>query len=121
MLHPLFSTAITRPDLVLEHVSAYAGLFNAEAKAAGSQLLLRSAAWVMAALFGVVFLGLTGTALMLGLLQNQFHWVLVLVPAAALLMTLLARLRARQPLSTDHFSQLKNQVDGDLAALRLTA
>jgi hypothetical protein len=31
-----------------------------------------------------VFLGLAGTAVMLGMLHNQFHWALVAVPGVAL-------------------------------------
>ena len=86
MLHPFFSTIVKRPDLVLDHLSAYAALLHQEAASAGAELLTRVVAWLMAVMLGVVFLGLAGTALMLGLLQNQFHWVLVAVPGAALLL-----------------------------------
>ena len=121
MLHPVFSTLIQRPDLVMEHVSAYAALFNQEAKAAGSQVLVRGLAWAMAMVCGTVFLVLTGSALMLGFVQNQFHWILIAVPGTALLLTLIAIFKAKQPLPSEHFPQLKEQLDSDASALRMAA
>jgi len=119
MLHPLFSTLIKRPDLVVDHVSAYTALAHQEAVSAGTDLLTKAAAWVLAVLTGVVFLGLAGVAVMLGLMQNQFHWVLVLVPAVALLLVIVAIVRAMKPWQTDRFSELKAQLDSDIRALRM--
>ena len=121
MLHPLFSTLIQRPDLLVDHVSAYAALFNQEAKAAGSELLMRSLTWALAAACGSIFLLLTGIALMLGFLQNQFHWILVAVPGAALILTMIAVFRAKRPRPAEHFPELKAQVDSDVSALRMAA
>jgi hypothetical protein len=121
MLHPLFSTVVQRPDLVIDHVSAYAALFHQEASAAGSELLQRVLAWALAIVSGAVFLALSGTALMLGFLQNQFHWVLLAVPAAALALMLLAIAKARKPLTSERFPELKAQIDSDAQALRTAA
>lgn len=121
MLHPLFSTLIQRPDLVIDHVSAYGALLGQEAEAAGAQFLKRGIAGLLAVVCGAVFMSLTGIALMLGFVQNQFHWVLVLVPAVALMLTLIAIFEARKPLASEHFSEVKAQLDRDRAALRLAA
>ena len=121
MLHPLFSTVIQRPDLVMDHVSAYASLIHQEASAAGADLRTRLMAWLVALLAGVVFLALTGVAVMFGVMQNQFHWVLVAVPGVALLMTLFALMLARQSASEDRFSELKAQLESDARALRTLA
>lgn len=121
MLHPLFSTLIKRPDLVMDHLSAYAALFHEEASIAGSELLARAMAWVLAALSVFVFLGLAGTALMLGFMQNQFHWVLVAVPGFALMLTVTIVFRARRPLQSERFPELKAQIDSDAQALRRLA
>ena len=118
MLHPFFSTIVKRPDLVLDHLSAYAALLHQEAASAGAELLTRVVAWLMAVMLGVVFLGLAGTALMLGLLQNQFHWVLVAVPGAALLLAAVAVLLAKKPFQSERFPELKAQIDSDARALR---
>ena len=121
MLHPLFSTLIERPDLLMEHVSAYASLLGQEAKAAGGQILARALAWALGAVFGSIFLVLSGVALMIGFLLNQFHWILLLVPGVALILTVIAVVIARKPLSSEHFPELKAQLDGDASALRMAA
>ncbi len=121
MLHPLFSTLVQRPDLVVDHLSAYAALFQDEASSAASALVGRAVAWVLVALSAVVFLGLAGTALMLGLLQNQFHWGLVAVPGFALGLLLIAFFVAKKPLQSERFTELKAQMDSDKRALRSVA
>ena len=117
MLHPLFSAAIQRPDLVIGHLSAYVALIGDEAKGASSQLLTRVVAAFLAALCAAVFLTMTGVAVMLGFSQAQFHWALVAVPAFALALTLMAIFKATQPASADAFIELKSQLDKDLAIL----
>lgn len=121
MLHPLFSTLIQRPDLLAGHVSAYAALFNQEMKAIGTNVAMRIAAWALAVLCGFLFLSLAGVAVMLGFVTNQFHWALVAVPGIALLLTIAAFLKARQPMPQEHFPELKAQLDSDVDALRMAA
>lgn len=121
MLHPIFSTVIQRPDLVMNHLSAYGALFGQEAKNAGTQVARRALAWLMAVVCGSVFISMTGIALMMGLLLNQFHWVLVGVPGVALLATVIALVQATRPLDTEHFPELKAQLHDDANALRFAA
>ena len=121
MLHPLFSTIVQRPDLVLDHLSAYGALFHEEANSAGADFMRRIAAWLMAILAALLFLGLAGTALMLGFMQNHFHWMLVAVPGFALLLLIVAVTLARRAMSNDRFSELKAQLDSDAQALRSVA
>ena len=121
MLHPIFSTVIQRPDLLMVHLSAYGALFSQEAKAAGSQLAKRALAWLLAVMCGSVFISLTGIALMLGFVHNQFHWILAVVPGIALLATILALMQAKKPLDAEHFTELKAQFHSDASALRLAA
>lgn len=121
MLHPLFSTIVQRPDLVVDHLSAYGSLFHKEASSAGSELLAHALAILTVMLAGALFLGLTGAALMLGFLQNQFHWVLVVVPGVALLLLIVTILVAVKPLRVKRFSELKAQIDSDTQALRTVA
>lgn len=121
MLHPLFSTIVQRPDLVLDHLSAYGALFHEEANNAGADLAKRIAAWVVAILAALLFLGLTGTALMLGFMQDHFHWVLVAVPGFALLLLIFAVALAKKPMRSERFSELKAQLESDAQALRSVA
>ncbi len=118
MLHPLFSTLVYRPDLVMDHVAAYAGLLQSEAQQAGGQWLLRMLAWAGVAAGALLFVVFGGMALMLGLLLERFHWVLLGLPAACLLLSLLAYGRARRPVDAQAFADLKMQFDEDLRALR---
>ena len=119
MLHPVFSTLIQRPELVLDHVEAYAALLNQEARFATNQWIMFGVAWVLAGLCGCAFITFTGIALMLGFLHHQFHWILIVVPAAALLMTAVAVAKAKRALPADHFAELKAQIDDDARALRM--
>jgi|DEB19_MinimDraft_2_1074335.scaffolds.fasta_scaffold38938_2 hypothetical protein len=120
MLHPLFATLIKRPDLIADHIAAYAELISLESSGIGADWLKRGLAWALVLLGAVVFVIFSGIALMLGAL-NQFHWVLVAVPSGVLLLTLLAFLKARTPIDNDRFSELKAQVNNDLRALREAA
>jgi len=117
MLHPLFSTLVQRPDLVVDHLSAYGELLHKEASSAGAELLARFWAGLVAVLAWFVFLGLAGTALMLGVLQNQFHWVLLAVPGALLVVSV----TAMKPLRRERFPELKAQINSDTQALRTIA
>lgn len=121
MLHPLFSTIIQRPDLVMDHLSAYGALFHQEASSAGADLLARVVAGVVAILALVVFLTMTGTALMLGFLNNQFHWILLVVPGVSLLLLVVAVMFAKRPLKSEKFPELKAQIESDSRALHSAA
>ena len=116
-MHPIFSVLVSRPDLVADHLAGYAALMQEEASSAGSELARRAIAWGIAALGLIVFLVLAGVAVMLGALRGQFHWVLVLAPATALLVSLLGWLAARQRMPLRAFAQLKSQLDADAQAL----
>ena len=118
MLHPLFSTLIQRPDLVVEHLSAYGALFHQEATKAGSDLVKRYLAWVVAGICGLIFVLFAGFAVMLGTLQNQFHWVLLAVPGCAFLFMVVAIAKANASLTETRFADLKTQINSDVQALK---
>lgn len=105
----------------MDHLSAYGSLVHKEASSAGSELLARAVAGVVALLALAVFLGLAGGALMLGFLQNQFHWILVAVPGFALALLVIAVMVAKKPLKSERFPELKAQLDSDAQALRTVA
>jgi len=118
MVHPIFSVLITRPELVMDHVAGYAALVQEEASSVGLEVARRAIAWGVAVLGLIVFLVLAGVAVMLGAMQDEFHWALVLTPAAALVVCLLAWSVARQKLPARAFAELKAQLDADAQALR---
>jgi hypothetical protein len=118
MVHPIFAVLIKRPELVIDHVAGYAALVQEEASTVGVQVAKRVIAWGVAVLGLVVFLVLTGVAVMLGAMQGEFHWVLVAAPGAALLLSIGAWSVARQQLPAKAFAELKAQLDADAQALR---
>ena len=118
MLHPLFATLVRRPDLLLNHVSAYAALIQCEAAKAGADLRARSLAWAAFILGALVFGVLAGVALMLGVMLGRFEWVLVLVPGAVLLLTGLAWRKTRSAQESAYFAEVRVQLDSDVQALR---
>jgi hypothetical protein len=118
MLHPIFSTALQRPDLIVEHASAYGALLNKDAAAMGTQLVKRALAYLLTVICGSVFISLVGIAVMLGFLFDQFHWALVVVPSVALAMTVVSAIFASHSLTSSSFAEFKAQVSSDAQALR---
>ncbi len=117
-IHPIFSVLVSRPELVMDHMAGYAALVQQEASSVGVAIARRAVAWVVAALSFTVFLTLTGVAAMLGVMNSEFHWVLLVAPGVALAITLLAWSVARQPMPGAAFSEIKTQIDADAQALR---
>jgi hypothetical protein len=62
-------------------------------------------------------LGLTGTAIMLGVVQGGFHWVLVAVPGVSAAIAVIAGYIAARPIEFHGFHELRAQVDADIHAL----
>ena len=92
--------------------------FHQEASEAGTLLVTRTVAWALAAVCGVVFVLFAGVAVMLGILNNQFHWVLLVVPGSALSAMLFAITKAKAPLMQARFPELKAQIANDIEALK---
>lgn len=117
MLHPIFSVVLGRPELIADHVTNYAALARQEAQQTTRTLLARLIAGVLAAASTMLALGLTGMAVMLGVLHQDFHWVLVIVPGVAVVIALVAAYVAARPAGHDNFAELRAQFDADLRAL----
>ncbi len=118
MIHPIFSVLISRPELVVDHLANYAALARDEASSVGGQVGRRAIAWGVAALCFITFLVLAGVAIMLGAMHGEFHWVLIAVPCAALVIGAIAFSIARTQLPARAFSELRSQLDADAQALR---
>jgi hypothetical protein len=118
MVHPIFSVLITRPELVMDHVAGYASLMRDEASSVGLEVAKRAIAWGVTLFAFLVFLILAGVAAMLGAVEGQFHWALVVVPGIALAIGIGGFLVARKPLPEKAFTELKAQLDADAQALR---
>jgi len=118
MVHPIISVLITKPELVMEHVSGYAALMREEASTVGTAVAKRAIAWGVTLFAFLVFLILAGVAVMLGALHDRFHWSLVVVPGIALAISVAGFLLARQRLPEKAFTELKAQLEADAEVLR---
>lgn len=118
MLHPIFSVLISKPELVMEHVSGYAALMREEASSVGVEVAKRAIAWGVTLFAFLVFLILAGVAAMIGAVANQFHWTLVVIPGVALAISAGGFLAARKRMPEKTFTELKAQLDADAQALR---
>lgn len=119
MLHPLFTLLIRKPELVVEHLAGYGALVHEEVSDLGVQLCTRAAAWAAMAVMAIVFITLTGVAVMLGCALNSFHWALVAVPGFTLAVTVACFFYARTPMPGTRFDGLKAQIDADVQAMRI--
>jgi fatty acid desaturase len=117
MIHPIFSTVLGHPELIADHVANYGALIRQEAAQASRAAIARVVAGVLAAVSAMLALGLIGIAVMLGVLQGRFHWVLAVVPSAALLIAVVAGYLASRPTVFHAFADLREQVDADMQAL----
>ena len=117
MLHPIFSTVLGHPELVAEHIANYAALVRQESAQAGRGLVARIVAGVLAAASAMLALGLIGVAVLLGVLHGSFHWVLVVVPAVAVVIAALCAWYATRPSPSHGFDDLRSQLAADLQAL----
>ncbi|VTU21598.1 hypothetical protein [Variovorax sp. PBL-E5] len=119
MLHPIFSTVLGHPELIATHIANYGALVREEAAEASRVLVARLVAGMLAAVSAMLALGLIGVAVMLGVLDGRFHWVLVVVPGVAILIALIAIFVAARPTEFHGFSDLRAQLDADVRALHL--
>ena len=118
MLHPIFSVLVNRPELVIDHVAGYAALVQEEASSVSGEVAKRAIAWAAVGVGVLVFLVLAGVGVMLGVMQDRFHWVLVMAPAIPLLLSGAAWTIARRRLPAKAFTELKAQLDADAQTLR---
>ncbi|WP_173123529.1 phage holin family protein [Pseudaquabacterium terrae] len=122
MVHPMLKLLATQPELLAEHVAAYAELASAEASEAAQGLRQRTLLGGLAALLALLGLIFSGVAALLlaalPLREMPLPWVLLAVPAVPLIAALGCWLRMRTKPSTPKFVQLRQQVAADTALLR---
>ena len=122
MIHPLLRLIATEPQILGDHVEAYAELVGDEVKKTGSAWSLRLGLYLAALALLGVGLVLSGVAVMLwaALPPAGIHepWVLVAVPAASLLGVVVCVIAARRNPVENAFDNVKKQLNADMAMLR---
>jgi len=119
MFHPIYTTALRHPELIADHLANYAALAREEASQASQILIRRLIAGVLAVVTALMTLVLTGVAIMLYGVNDRFDWLLVIVPAVAALIAIVAALVAARPSPFHSFDELRTQFEADVIALRL--
>ncbi len=120
-IHPLLRLAATRPQLLVDHVEAYAALVNEEIGEAVS--IWKRRALLGATALGLLFVGavLGGMALMLWALTPaptiRAAWALSIVPAVPFVISLLCLLACRGE-APRPFKDVKEQLAADFTMLR---
>ncbi|MGH8795440.1 MAG: hypothetical protein ACREXI_00155 [Caldimonas sp.] len=122
MIHPLLHLIATRPELLGEHVEAYAELVGSEVDKTSRLWILRIACYAVAALLLTASVVFTGVALMLWAVvptaDMDMPWLLVAVPLVSLLVGAGCLWRARAAPEHRAFETVKQQLGADLAMLR---
>jgi hypothetical protein len=118
MIHPIYMTALRRPDLVAAHLRNHVALVKKEFADAGRSVAYKVVGAVVALVALLLALGLTGIALMLGALHGSTHWMLFAVPGVAWLLTAIGIVVAMKSSVHDDVQDVKDEVEADLAALR---
>ena len=117
-MHPIFSAALRRPDLLVDHASNYVALAKEEVSQTLHGVLKRVIGGAVAAVALILALGLTGVAIMLGMLDG-FAWSLVIVPGVAWLICAIGVAVAVQPGVAAGVQEMKHQLDEDRTALKV--
>lgn len=120
MVHPLVRLAASRPQMLAEHVAAYASLVTEEVAVAAAQMRRHVSLQLVG--FGCVGIGavLAGVALMLWALLPTVNmpWLLVLTPLIPVLCGIVALRIAASEEVRDPFAPLQRQLAADAAMLR---
>ena len=122
MIHPLFRTLATRPEVLAEHLGAYAQLVSVEASETTAQLR-NYALWAVGAMLGLALgTGMAGTALLLLAVvpvnDMPYPWLLIAVPAVPYVLAGFCVLQMRRRPPNCSFDLLREQVALDTALLR---
>jgi uncharacterized membrane protein YqjE len=122
MIHPLLRLAATEPQLLGDHVEAYASLVGEEVGKASTSLITRVVLFVGAALMVAIGLVLIGVALLLvsAIPSSDYPagWGLVVVPLVPFVIAAGCVMYARSKPSEKPFDNIKKQLNADMAMLR---
>ena len=122
MIHPLLQLIATKPQLLGDHVEAYAELVGAEVSKTSKMWISRVVSGLAAALLLTIFLVFTGVALMLWAVvptdSMNVPWLLVVVPLVPLVAAIVFGLKARAHPEQNAFQTVKEQLSADMAMLR---
>ena len=122
MLHPMFKTAVSRPELLAEHVAAYGQLIAAQAQTAANQWRRRALLGGVVALSAALGIGLAGVAALfvaaVPLSAMPMPWLLLAVPLVPLTVAAVCVLQMQRLEEPSALAPLREQFAADAALLR---
>ena len=122
MIHPLLRLIATEPQVLGDHVEAYAELVGDEVRKTGAAWSMRVGFYAGALCLAAIGLVLAGVAAMLwaSLPASGFQapWVLIVVPSVMLVGALACVVLARRHPIENAFDNVKKQLNADMAMLR---
>lgn len=121
MLLLLAKALLLHPALLRQHISNYTQWLQAEVRNGVRHLIIALIAWLVcaAALFLVCILA--GVALMLGIMHNQWHWILAAVPCVPLVAAGIACVIALgNQNKLRGLERFKQQIQADIALFKRT-
>ncbi|HSW04630.1 hypothetical protein [Aquabacterium sp.] len=122
MIHPLFRLLATQPEVLAEHLGAYAQLASAEVSEAALAVRARAVFMMAMVLFILLGLGLGGVALLLlaalPISVMPAPWLLAVVPLTPLALAVGCWAALQQRPLARSFAQLREQMAADAALLR---
>ena len=121
-LHPLFHLIATKPQLLADHVEAYAELVVDEVRGTTTVLKWQVILYAVALVCTGVAVALAGVALMLWAVippaDIQAPWALVAGPLIPLVAAAICLLVARAQVHRNSFDSLREQISADVSMLR---
>lgn len=117
MLFTLFKAILLQPQLMAQHAQNYAELVSSEAHANARHWFVTLLAWISCIVCVGLFLAFVGFAVMIGCLQERFHWVLVVIPVVPLVFALIAAWVGMQKNNRASLRLILNQLSADIAVL----
>lgn len=122
MIHPVFKLIATQPQLLADHVEAYAELVVDELGTAFARLKQGLVLQVVAIVCGGIGIVFAGVAAMLWAVlprsDMQAPWALLAIPCVPLLACLVCLLAARAKPAQGAMSKVGEQVRADMAMFR---
>lgn len=117
MIYALLKAAVLKPRLLAAHLHNYGEFIRSEMQGTARQWAVKVVAFAVFGIGMLAFLILGGVAVMIGVMQGQYHWILLAVPAVALGLALVALIVALQKTAGQGISNIKQQFAADMQAL----
>ena len=121
MIHPLFRLLVSEPQMLADHVEAYAELVSEEVGAVAARMKRRMLLQAVS-LVGIglgLFFGVIALMLWAAVPELRAPWVLIAVPVVPLLVGIGCRFGANKPPEETHgMKVIREQMAADAAMLR---